>query len=294
MAVQERYFGTFFQRVLAAPLDVRMHYGHPDIVDKLHFLTRGGCSSASKEINLSEDVFAGYKTTLRGGRVVFKEYHQLGKGRMTNLGEIHGFFAKLSQGAAGQLMSRDVYRITRLLPTERLVSVLCGGFGFYLMDALAMNFTFSLAYVFALLSVTGLLPFFKGSVVGFVSLTAWLPLLFALVRTLPDILLVLVESGGRKAAQFGWGKLLTFSPLYYIFLNQTRCHHFATTLRWGGADYFRTNRAVAIAHTPFHELYLSYAHSHFYPAADMLALLTVALGDGARPPTCCTRRGSST
>ena len=136
--------------------------------------SRAAAASASKEINLSKDVFAGYKTTLRGGRVVFKEYHQLGKGRMTNLGEIHGFFAKLSQGAAGQLMSRDVYRITRLLPTERLVSVLCGGFGFYLMDALAMNFTFSLAYVFALLSVTGLLPFFKGSVVGFVSLTAWL------------------------------------------------------------------------------------------------------------------------
>ena len=123
MAVQERYFGTFFQRVLAAPLDVRLHYGHPDIVDKLHFLTRGGCSSAAKELYLSGDVFAGFTTTLRGGRVVFKEYHQLGKGRMTNLGEIHGFFAKLSQGAAGQLMSRDVYRITRLLPTERLVAV---------------------------------------------------------------------------------------------------------------------------------------------------------------------------
>ena len=59
---------------------------------------------------------------------------------------------------------------------------------------------------------------FKQMVVGFVSLTAWLPLLFALVRTLPDILLVLVESGGRKAAQFGWGKLLTFSPLIPIEL----------------------------------------------------------------------------
>ena len=50
MAVQERYFGTFFQRILAAPLDVRMHYGHPDLLDKLHFLSRGGVSKASKEI----------------------------------------------------------------------------------------------------------------------------------------------------------------------------------------------------------------------------------------------------
>ena len=58
---------------------MRFHYGHPDLLDKLHFLTRGGVSKASKEINLSEDVFAGYKTTLHGGRVVFREYHQLGK-----------------------------------------------------------------------------------------------------------------------------------------------------------------------------------------------------------------------
>ena len=50
---QERYFGTFFQRVLAQPLDIRMHYGHPDLADKLHFMTRGGISMASKSINLS-------------------------------------------------------------------------------------------------------------------------------------------------------------------------------------------------------------------------------------------------
>jgi len=100
MAVQERYFGTFFQRVLASPLDVRMHYGHPDLLDKVHFLSRGGVSKASKEVNLSEDVFAAYKTCSQGGRTLFKEYHQLGKGRMTNLDEIHGFFSKLAQASS--------------------------------------------------------------------------------------------------------------------------------------------------------------------------------------------------
>ena len=98
-AMQERYFGTFYQRVLASPLDVRMHYGHPDLVDKLHFMTRGGVAKASKEINLSEDVFAGYKTTLRGGRSVFKEYHQLGKGRGVNLAEVIAIGAGWLQGA---------------------------------------------------------------------------------------------------------------------------------------------------------------------------------------------------
>ena len=55
--------------------------GHPDLLDKLHFLSRGGVSKASKEINLSEDVFCAYKTCSQGGRVTFKEYHQLGKAR---------------------------------------------------------------------------------------------------------------------------------------------------------------------------------------------------------------------
>ena len=44
--------------------------GHPDLLDKLHFATRGGVSKASKEINLSEDIFSGYKTVLAGGCVV--------------------------------------------------------------------------------------------------------------------------------------------------------------------------------------------------------------------------------
>ena len=30
MAMQERYFGTLYQRVLDQPLDVRFHYGHPE------------------------------------------------------------------------------------------------------------------------------------------------------------------------------------------------------------------------------------------------------------------------
>ena len=37
IGLQERYFGSFVQRVLDEPLDVRLHYGHPALLDKLHF-----------------------------------------------------------------------------------------------------------------------------------------------------------------------------------------------------------------------------------------------------------------
>ena len=38
---------------------VRMHYGHPDVFDRVFHLTRGGFSKASKIINISEDIYAG-------------------------------------------------------------------------------------------------------------------------------------------------------------------------------------------------------------------------------------------
>lgn len=38
---------------------VRFHYGHPDVFDRIFHITRGGMSKASKNVNLSEDIFAG-------------------------------------------------------------------------------------------------------------------------------------------------------------------------------------------------------------------------------------------
>ena len=278
MAMQERYFGTFFQRVLSEPLGVRFHYGHPDLLDKLHFLTRGGVASASKQINLSEDVFAGYKTVLRGGRIKFKEYHHVGKGRMTNLAEISAFFAKVSQGAACQLMSRDLYRLVKSLPLDRQLSLLHGGFGFYIINCLTMYLVQLTAFLLALLNCSGLLPYFQtGSAIAFTSITLWMPLLVALVLLMPDVLLVWHERGVRLGLFYLYGKIATLAPLYYLFIAQTRAYHFANTMRWGGADYYVTSRRVSITHAHLHELFMSYARSHFYPAIELLLVLCVAL-----------------
>lgn len=77
MSAQETSFVTLGQRVLAKPLKVRMHYGHPDVFDRLWFLTRGGLSKASRVINISEDIFAGFNATLRGATVTHHEYIQV-------------------------------------------------------------------------------------------------------------------------------------------------------------------------------------------------------------------------
>lgn len=77
MSEQESAFVTLIQRVMAYPLRVRMHYGHPDCFDRLRAIQTGGPSKASKTINLSEDIFAGFNATLRGGYVTHAEYIQV-------------------------------------------------------------------------------------------------------------------------------------------------------------------------------------------------------------------------
>lgn len=54
-----------------------MHYGHPDCFCRLWNITRGGVSKASKSIHVSEDIFAGFNCTLRGGAVSHHEYIQV-------------------------------------------------------------------------------------------------------------------------------------------------------------------------------------------------------------------------
>jgi 1,3-beta-glucan synthase component len=41
-----------------------MHYGHPDVFDRVFHITRGGISKASRIINISEDIYAGRSSVL--------------------------------------------------------------------------------------------------------------------------------------------------------------------------------------------------------------------------------------
>lgn len=41
-----------------------MHYGHPDVFDRIFHITRGGISKASRVINISEDIFSGITALL--------------------------------------------------------------------------------------------------------------------------------------------------------------------------------------------------------------------------------------
>ncbi|PNH09351.1 putative callose synthase 6 [Tetrabaena socialis] len=77
-AACEFAFGTIVQRTMSYPGRVRMHYGHPDVFNKLHIMTRGGVSKATRQLHISEDVFGGFNHTLRGGQIKYKEYISCG------------------------------------------------------------------------------------------------------------------------------------------------------------------------------------------------------------------------
>src|SRR6202012_6055742 len=102
-----------------------------DVLDKVFFTTRGGMSKASKMLHVSEDIFAGFKSTLRGGRILHKEYIQVGKGRDLGFNQLYLFEAKLAPGAGEQALSREAYRLGRYLDLPRLMSAFYGATGFY-------------------------------------------------------------------------------------------------------------------------------------------------------------------
>ncbi|KAK1292087.1 Callose synthase 5 [Acorus calamus] len=123
MSNQETSFVTIGQRVLARPLKVRFHYGHPDVFDRIFHISRGGISKASRVINLSEDIFAGFNSTLRRGNVTHHEYIQVGKGRDVGLNQISLFEAKVACGFEWQKIVEDFEDWTKWISSRGGIGV---------------------------------------------------------------------------------------------------------------------------------------------------------------------------
>ncbi|KAG8070458.1 hypothetical protein GUJ93_ZPchr0006g42597 [Zizania palustris] len=156
MSYQETSFVTIGQRFLADPLRVRFHYGHPDIFDRIFHLTRGGISKASKTINLSEDVFAGYNSILRRGHITYNEYIQVGKGRDVGLNQISKFEAKVANGNSEQSISRDIHRLGRRFDFFRMLSCYFTTVGFYFNSLISVVGVYVFLYGQLYLVLSGL------------------------------------------------------------------------------------------------------------------------------------------
>lgn len=282
MALQELSFVTLGQRVLSNPLCIRQHYGHPDFFDKLFVMTEGGMSKASKGINLSEDVFAGFNATIRGKTVGFQEYAQVGKGRDVGLQQTYKFEAKLSQGNAEQSISRDMNRICDRLDFFRLLSFYYGGVGHYMSNTMVMFALVIVVYAMLCLSI-----FNEEGVNGRpIQPEGVLQMLLAglgVVQTMPLAVTLTVEKGFINALGEILYMMLSGGPLYFIFHIQTKCFYFQQTLLAGNAIYRPTGRGFVIRHSPFDENFRFFAVSHIYLGFElMVALLLLAIYTGGK------------
>ena len=62
-------------------------------------------------MNVSEDIFAGFNSALRGGESAHCEFMQVGKGRDVGIVQIEVFESKISGGTAISSTTRDSFRV---------------------------------------------------------------------------------------------------------------------------------------------------------------------------------------
>ncbi|TXG73155.1 hypothetical protein EZV62_001734 [Acer yangbiense] len=281
MSNQETSFVTIGQRLLANPLKVRFHYGHPDVFDRLFHLTRGGVSKASKVINLSEDIFAGFNSTLREGNVTHHEYTQVGKGRDVGLNQISMFEAKIANGNGEQTLSRDIYRLGHRFDFFRMLSCYFTTVGFYFSTLITVLTVYVFLYGRLYLVLSGLeeglitQPAIRNNKPLQVALASQSFVQIGFLMALPMLMEIGLERGFRTALSEFVLMQLQLAPVFFTFSLGTKTHYYGRTLLHGGAKYRPTGRGFVVFHAKFADNYRLYSRSHFVKGIEMMILLIV-------------------
>ncbi|PHU00376.1 Callose synthase 3 [Capsicum chinense] len=279
MSNQETSFVTIGQRVLARPLRVRFHYGHPDVFDRIFHITRGGISKASRGINLSEDIFAGFNSTLRRGNITHHEYIQVGKGRDVGLNQISLFEAKVACGNGEQTLSRDLYRLGHRFDFFRMLSCYFTTTGFYISSMLVVLTVYAFLYGKIYLALSGMeqsvvkVARAKGDDALKAAMASQSVVQLGLLMALPMVMEIGLERGFRTAAGDLIIMNLQLAAVFFTFSLGTKLHYFGRTILHGGAKYRATGRGFVVKHEKFGENYRMYSRSHFTKALEIMVLL---------------------
>ncbi|KAG0513153.1 hypothetical protein BDA96_10G077100 [Sorghum bicolor] len=281
MSNQETSFVTIGQRVLANPLKVRFHYGHPDVFDRIFHITRGGISKASCGINLSEDIFAGFNSTLRRGNVTHHEYIQVGKGRDVGLNQISLFEAKVACGNGEQILSRDIYRLGHRFDFFRMLSCYFTTVGFYISSMMVVIIVYVFLYGRLYLALSGLefaimkQARMRGNRALQAAMGSQSIVQLGLLMALPMFMEIGLERGFRSALGDFIIMQLQLCSVFFTFSLGTKSHYFGRTILHGGAKYRATGRGFVVRHVRFAENYRMYSRSHFVKALELMLLLVV-------------------
>ncbi|PPD67609.1 hypothetical protein GOBAR_DD35518 [Gossypium barbadense] len=281
MSNQEFSFVTIGQRFLASPLRVRFHYGHPDIFDRIFHITRGGISKASKTINLSEDIFAGFNSTLRLGSVTHHDYMQVGKGRDVGMNQISLFEAKVANGNGEQTLTRDVHRLGCHFDFFRMLSFYCTTVGFYFNSLVTVLIVYVFLYGRLYMVMTGLEreiledPQIKNNNALEAALVTQSFIQMGMLLVLPMLMEIGLEKGFRTALGDFFIMQLQLSSVFFTFQLGTKAHYFGKTILHGGSKYRATGRGFVVQHSKFADNYRLYSRSHFVKALELGLLLVI-------------------
>ncbi|KAG4920983.1 hypothetical protein JHK82_049920 [Glycine max] len=262
MSNQETSFVTIGQRILANPLRVRFHYGHPDIFDRLFHITRGGISKASKVINLSEDIFAG-------------------KGCDVGMNQISLFEAKVANGNGEQTLSRDVYRLGRRFDFYRMLSFYFTTVGFYFSSMITVLTVYVFLYGRLYMVLSGVereilqSPNIHQSKALEEALATQSVVQLGLLLVLPMVMEIGLEKGFRTALGDFIIMQLQLASVFFTFQLGTKAHYYGRTLLHGGSKYRSTGRGFVVFHAKFADNYRMYSRSHFVKGLEILILLIV-------------------
>ncbi|KAJ0019991.1 hypothetical protein Pint_31316 [Pistacia integerrima] len=314
MSKQETSFVTLGQRVLANPLKCRMHYGHPDVFDRVFHITRGGISKASRVINISEDIYAVkfqgliqlygkgillimsifryvYSFSLSISLCIYEidiSYlnSQVGKGRDVGLNQIALFEGKVAGGNGEQVLSRDIYRLGQLFDFFRMLSFYFTTVGFYFCTMLTVLTVYVFLYGKAYLALSGVGETLqeRAQITNNTALTTALNTQFlfqiGVFTAVPMILVSILEQGFLRAVVSFLTMQLQLCSVFFTFSLGTRTHYFGRTILHGGARYQATGRGFVVRHIKFSENYRLYSRSHFVKGIEVALLLVLYLAYG--------------
>uniref|UniRef100_A0A0D9WML4 1,3-beta-glucan synthase n=1 Tax=Leersia perrieri TaxID=77586 RepID=A0A0D9WML4_9ORYZ len=260
---------------------VRFHYGHPDVFDRIFHITRGGISKASCGINLSEDIFAGFNSTLRRGNVTHHEYIQVGKGRDVGLNQISLFEAKVACGNGEQVLSRDIYRLGHRFDFFRMLSCYFTTVGFYVSSMMVVIIVYVFLYGRLYLALSGLefaimkQARMRGNAALQAAMGSQSIVQLGLLMALPMFMEIGLERGFRSALGDFVIMQLQLCSVFFTFSLGTKSHYFGRTILHGGAKYRATGRGFVVRHVKFAENYRMYSRSHFVKGLELMLLLVV-------------------
>ncbi|RDW56816.1 putative 1,3-beta-D-glucan synthase subunit [Coleophoma crateriformis] len=294
-AAKEQTFGTLFARTLSQ-IGGKLHYGHPDFLNGIFMMTRGGVSKAQKGLHLNEDIYAGMTAILRGGRIKHCEYYQCGKGRDLGFGSILNFATKIGTGMGEQMLSREYYYLGTQLPLDRFLSFYYAHPGFHLN-----NIFIILSVQMFMISLVNL-GALRNQVIA-CNVKAGVPITDPLVPTgcnnidvalawvyrcivsiaivlalafLPLVVQETTERGFFRAFMRLGKQVLSLSPMFEVFVTQIYANSVQQDLSFGGARYIGTGRGFATARIPFSILFSRFAGPSIYLGGRALMMLLFA------------------